>query len=154
MYLYHPLDKVFITQVFGGWPAYYKKYGMKGHNGIDYRVKFIDSPLGRRHVSAMADGVVEVVRWDVKGYGVHVRIRHADKSLSIYGHLTKPYVSKGQKVLAQQIIGLSGNTGDSTAPHLHAEYRPYPFASKNGFAGAVDQAPLMLTSLPKQFFGK
>lgn len=156
IYLYHPLDKIYITQRFGERPSYYAKYGLKGHNGVDLRTRFVDSPLGRRYVSAMAKGVVEVVRWDTKGYGVHVRVRHDDGSLSIYGHLTKPYVSKGDKVEAQQIIGLSGNSGDSSAPHLHAEFRPAGWEnnSGNGFAGAVDHLPMVVLSLPKQFFKK
>lgn len=155
VYLSQPLDKIYITQTFGGNAAHYKRYGLKAHNGIDYRVRFADSPLGRRYVSSCADGVVEVVRWDVKGYGVHVRIRHADGAMSIYGHLTRPYVSKGDIVKAQQIIGLSGNTGDSTAAHLHFEYRPKDWEkSNNGFAGAIDPMPLFINNLPKQFFTK
>lgn len=155
-YLFQPLDKIYVTQGFGLNPAAYKKYGMKGHNGIDYRVRFVDSPLGKRYVSAAADGVVEVVRWDIKGYGVHVRIRHSDGSLTIYGHLTKPYVSKDEQVKAQQIIGLSGNTGDSTAAHLHFEYRPagWEKETKNGYAGAVDPTLFMLKTQVKQFFKK
>lgn len=155
-YLFHPLDKVFITQKFGDRPLAYKKYGLRGHNGIDYRVRFLDSPLGKRYVSAAQEGVVEVVRYDMKGYGVHVRLRHPDGSMTIYGHLTKPYVSKGQKVATQQIIGLSGNTGDSTAAHLHFELRPAGWEqnTNNGFAGAVDNTLFMLANLPKQFMGK
>ncbi len=154
MKLFHPLDKVFITQGFGEWPAHYKRYGLKGHNGVDYRVKFVDSPLGRRYVSSAADGVVETVRWDIRGYGVHVRIRHTDGSLTIYGHLTKPYVQKGDEVKAQQIIGLSGNTGDSTAAHLHFEYRPQGEPKTNGYAGAVDTKNLMANLPIKQFWGR
>lgn len=154
IYLYHPLDKVFITQKFGENPVHYSKYGMKGHDGVDYRTRFLDSPLAKRYVSAALDATVEVVRWDIKGYGVHVRLRHPDGSMTIYGHLTKPYVSKGDKVKAQQIIGLSGNTGDSSGPHLHFEFRPpgWEKQTNNGYAGAVDPSPLMLANLPKQFF--
>lgn len=151
--LYYSLDKIRVTQKFGDRPFAYAKYGLKGHNGIDYGTRFIDSPGGRRYVSAMADGVIEVVRWDRKGYGVHIRVRHPNGALSIYGHLTKPYVSKGDEVLAQQIIGLTGNTGDSTGPHLHEEYRPAGEPSSNGYAGAVDHSKL-LKRIPKQFWGK
>lgn len=153
-YLYWPLDKVFITQPFGVNPEHYAKYDLKGHDGIDLRVRFLDSPFGKRYVSASTDGIVEVVRWDVKGYGVHVRLRHPDGSMTIYGHLTKPYVSKGQVVKAQQIIGLSGNTGDSTGAHLHWEFRPKGWEKRtnNGFAGAVDQTDFILNVLPKQFW--
>lgn len=150
-YLYHPLDKVYITQGFGSRPDVYKQFGLKGHNGVDYRTRFIDSPLGKRYVSACADGVVKEVRWDTRGYGVHIRIEHED-GLSIYGHLTKPYVQKGDKVKAQQIIGLTGNTGFSSGAHLHFEMRMYPLKPKNGYAGAVDTQDMVLATLPKQFF--
>lgn len=153
MALYHPLDTIYITQVFGVNERAYRKYGMKGHNGVDYRVRFFDSPLGRRYVSVAADGVVEDARWDRTGYGVHLRVRHPDGSLTIYGHNTKLYVAKGQHVKAQQIIALSGNTGDSTGPHVHFEYRPAHMDPKNGYAGAVDPLPKSML-LPKQFWGK
>lgn len=150
-YLYHPLDRVYITQEFGARPAVYKQFGLKGHNGVDYRTRFMDSPLGKRYVSSCADGVVKEVRWDVRGYGVHIRIEHED-GLSLYGHLTKPYVQKGDKVKAQQIIGLTGNTGFSSAPHLHFEWRPYPIKSNNGYAGAMGTKDMMIVTLPKQFW--
>ena len=155
-YLFAPLDKVFITQAFGERPAVYAKFGLKAHNGLDFRTRFIDSPLGRRYVSAAQDGIVETVRLDIKGYGTHIRLRHADGSMTLYGHLTKPYVQKGDKVLAQQIIGLSGNTGFSSAPHLHFELRQAHWEDHktNGYAGAVDPAPYMLETKPKQFFRK
>ena len=150
------MDKIVVTQSFGARPEVYKQFGLKGHNGTDFRTRFLDSPLGKRYVSACEDGVVEEVRWDTRGYGVHVRIRHEDKSLSIYGHFTKPYVQKGDKVKAQQIIGLSGNTGFSSGAHLHFEYRLAPIKSRNGYAGAVDvekgEGVAFLSTLPKQFF--
>lgn len=146
MKLIKPLDKWYITQHFGGNPKMYAKYGLKGHNGIDLRVKFIDSPLGRRYIVAAADGVVEIVRADAVGYGTHIRLRHADGSMTIYAHLTKSYVSKGQTVKGGERIGLTGNTGDSTAAHLHFEYRPAGWEknTKNGYAGAVDPLPFFI----------
>jgi len=62
------------------------------------------------------------------GYGRHVRIQHA-QGVSIYGHFSRRDVVEGQKVVAGQQLGLSGgdksdpNSGFSTGPHLHAEYR-------------------------------
>ena len=142
-----PIDKVFITQGFGDRPSYYKKYGLPGHNGVDFRVRFIDSPLGRRYITAVSDGSIDVVRADAGGYGTHIRQRLLDGSLVIYGHLTRAYVSKGQVVKKGDRIGLSGNTGDSSAPHLHLELR-LPGWEKNGakdYYGAVDP----LKYLPK-----
>ena len=146
MYLKKPLDKWYITQGFGQNPQIYARFGLKGHDGLDLRTRWIDSPLGRRYVTAAADGVVEVVRWDVTGYGVHIRLRHPDGSMTIYGHLTKPYVSVGDHVHAGVRIGLTGNTGFSTAPHLHFEYRDAGWEKKlkNGYAGATDPIPFFI----------
>jgi murein DD-endopeptidase MepM/ murein hydrolase activator NlpD len=140
-----PLDKVYITQNFGSNPEAYKRYGLVGHNGIDLRTRYIDSPLGRRNVNAAANGVVEAVRYDIDGYGIHVRLRHDDGSMTIYAHLTKPYVSKGQRIGVGARLGLSGNTGFSSGPHLHFEYRPPGWEKNrlNGFGGAAD---------PRMFF--
>lgn len=146
MRLLYPIDKVFITQKFGERPDVYKQFGLKGHNGIDFRTRFVDSPLGRRYITAAADGIVEVTRADSGGYGTHVRIRHADGSMTIYGHFTKSYVSQKQLVKAGQRIGLSGNTGFSSAPHLHWEYRSAGWEKNkgDGYAGAVDPLPFLV----------
>lgn len=135
-----PLDKIYITQGFGLNKQMYSKYGLPGHNGVDFRTRFIDSPLGRMYVNACADGIIEVVRADAGGYGTHIRQRLADGSLIIYGHLTKPYVSKGSIVKAGQRIGLTGSTGASTGPHLHLELRIAGWESKTAkqYYGAVD----------------
>ncbi len=140
-----PIDKVFITQGFGVNAKVYQKFGMKGHDGLDLRTRFIDSPLGRRYVRAAAGGVIEEIRYDVTGYGIHIRQRLDDGSLLIYGHLTKPYVALKSRVKQGQLIGLTGNTGFSSAPHLHFELRLAPIDAKNGYAGAVDPRPYLPT---------
>lgn len=143
--LYWPLDKVYVTQRFGARPSAYAKYGMRGHNGIDLRTRFIDSPLARRYVQASAQGRVTEVSLNPKasGYGVYVRIQHDDGSETVYAHLTKAYVVLGQRVAALQRIALTGNTGDSTGPHLHWGWRPSGWSRQysNGFKGYSDQMP-------------
>jgi len=59
------------------------------------------------------------------GYGKHVIIDHGDNITSLYGHLDKIYVFKGQKVDIGHQIGIMGSTGWSTGPHLHFEIRLY-----------------------------
>ena len=138
-----PLDKVYITQGFGENPRYYAKYGLKGHDGIDLRTRFLDSPLAHRYVTAAAGGTCEVRDDGRVGYGLHIRIHHPDGSMTIYGHLSRVYVGKNKVVSVGERIGITGNTGDSTGPHLHFEYRPPNWNSANGFAGAVDPLSLL-----------
>ena len=141
----HPIDKIFITQKFGERPAVYAQFGLKGHNGIDYRTRFFDSPLGRRYVVAPDSGTVEEVgNQGSKGYGIFVRLRHDDGSQSILAHLTKSYVGVGKKVSQGDKLALTGNTGFSSGPHLHWGFRPKNWDVKNGYAGYVNQEPFIL----------
>ena len=61
----------------------------------------------------------------VKGYGKHVIIKHKKGYKTLYGHLSKIEVAKGQKVEAGEKIGELGSTGRSTGPHLHYEIIKY-----------------------------
>ena len=143
----HPIDKVYITQEFGENPHVYKQFGMAGHNGLDFRTRFIDSPLGHRYITAALDGVVlEVKNQGRGGYGKYVRMKHHGESQTIYGHLEKQYVKPGQEFKAGDRLGLSGNTGFSTGPHLHFGYRPANWREiyDNGFKGYVDPLPYLL----------
>ncbi|MBD3403259.1 peptidoglycan DD-metalloendopeptidase family protein [candidate division GN15 bacterium] len=73
-------------------------------------------------VMATGSGLVEYVGFDSL-YGNLVVLRHNDTVTSMYGHNQKVLVSPGQPVLVGSRIALSGNTGQSTAPHLHYEIR-------------------------------
>ena len=99
----------------------HRTQGLHGwnRNAVDY-----GCPL-KTEVSATAAGTVLISRssgWN-GGYGNYVVIQHANGSQSLYGHLTTPTVSSGQTVSQGQVIGLSGNSGKSTGPHLHFEMR-------------------------------
>lgn len=83
-------------------------------------------PLGTSIVASRAGTVVHVVESHVDGTGIKgeenvVVIEHDDGSIAIYGHLTTlgAQVEKHQEVAQGDLIGLSGNSGGSTAPHLH-----------------------------------
>jgi murein DD-endopeptidase MepM/ murein hydrolase activator NlpD len=56
-------------------------------------------------------------------YGIFVLVRHPDGYETMYGHASRLLVRDGDEVAAGQVIVLSGNTGRSTAPHLHFEVR-------------------------------
>lgn len=66
-------------------------------------------------------GVVKEVNFGSFGYGNHVIISHAGGLESLYAHLSKINVEKGQKVVLETKIGEVGSTGFSTGPHLHLE---------------------------------
>lgn len=121
-----------ITQEFGANPEYYKQFGLKGHPGIDYGM-----PL-KTPVIAAEDGVA-TIHFDSQ-LGNYVMVMGAHKTL--YCHLTKATISNGQQVKAGQEVGLSGNTGNSTGPHLHFGVKPIPQDNNNGYGGAIDPEPL------------
>lgn len=93
-------------------------HGEEVHSGIDLAV-----PEGS-DVRASGGGVVERTGTD-SSYGLFVLLQHPDGYESMYGHLSRVLVSPGERVNAGQVIALSGNTGRSTAPHLHFEVRHY-----------------------------
>ncbi|MCL1464746.1 peptidoglycan DD-metalloendopeptidase family protein [Argonema galeatum] len=88
------------------------------HKGID-----IAAPTGTPIV-ASAPGVVVYARWNSGGYGNLVDIRHADGSLTRYGHNSRIFVQEGQAVEQGQQIAAMGSTGHSTGPHCHFEVHP------------------------------
>jgi len=87
----------------------------KLHEGMDFT-----APTGTE-VYATGDGVVEEVKSSVRSYGKRVVIDHGFGYKTRYAHLNSFNVRKGQKVQRGDVIGYVGNTGLSTAPHLHYE---------------------------------
>lgn len=71
-----------------------------------------------------ADGIVKRAYY-AGGFGNHIKIDHGSGYTTLYAHLSKINVKYGQKVKRGDIIGLTGNTGRSTAPHLHYEIHYY-----------------------------
>ena len=88
------------------------------HGGVDFKGKTGDE------VVTTADGVVEKAKY-VKGYGKRVVIKHKKGYKTLYAHLSKISVTRGQKVEAGEKIGELGSTGRSTGPHLHYEIIRY-----------------------------
>jgi murein DD-endopeptidase MepM/ murein hydrolase activator NlpD len=100
----------FITRTFGS----RAEASREGHTGVDIAV-----PAGS-YVRAITAGRVEEVG-DNEIYGKFVRIAHPSGLSSLYGHNSWLFVSPGGTVERWQVIALAGNTGRSTAPHLHLE---------------------------------
>ena len=128
----------FITRTYGS----RSEEAAQGHPGVDIAV-----PSGS-YVRAMAGGRVEEAG-DDEVYGRYVRIAHVDGVSSLYGHNSWLFVQPGDSVRRLQVIALTGNTGRSTAPHLHFEVErdgalvdPLAFVNEGGegVVGGVGQA--------------
>jgi len=88
----------------------------KLHEGVDFAV-----PIGTP-ILAVADGEV-TTGGNLNGYGLVIIIQHDNNTReSRYAHMSQIWVKPGQQVKAGTVIGLSGNTGRSTGPHLHFEW--------------------------------
>jgi len=106
-----------------GWVS--SRFGMRNdpftgkgrfHHGLDFSV-----PMGT-DVRVTGDGVVAVAQQQ-RGLGKVIKIDHGNNIISVYAHLNRMDVKKGDVVKRGQVIAKSGNTGRSTAPHLHYEIR-------------------------------
>ena len=107
-----PLDsKGFVTRGVGSG----QEYGV-AHPGLDIAV-----PSATQVRAAGGGMVVEVS--ETPEYGKMIRLSHPEKYETLYGHLSQTLVKQGDKVALGAVIALSGNTGRSTAPHLHFEVR-------------------------------
>ncbi len=101
-----------ITSVFGWRPKFQRM-----HHGVDLNLHIGDT------VRAALSGTIERIAYDHDGYGHYVVMSHPDGMQTLYGHLQYPIVAQGQFVYAGQPVGIGGNTGNSTGPHLHFEAR-------------------------------
>ena len=105
-----PTPSRVITSDFGS------RWGRQ-HKGLDIKVYIGDT------IRSAFSGKVRIVRYEAKGYGNYIVIRHPNGLETIYGHLSKHLVTENQVVRAGEPIGLGGNTGRSTGSHLHFETR-------------------------------
>lgn len=87
------------------------------HRGVDINLNVGDT------IVAAFDGKVRLTKYERKGYGYYVVIRHDNGLETVYGHLSRFLVKPNQVVRAGEPIALGGNTGRSTGPHLHFETR-------------------------------
>ncbi len=110
-----PTDYREVTQSFGESPQIYRRWGLPGHEGIDFR-----APINSR-VYACAAGIVYLVHDGSSGhpYGIHVRIRHEDGYSTTYAHLNRALVTAGTRVRAGDTIGLANSTGNAVGSHVH-----------------------------------
>ena len=105
-----PTTNTQITDKFG-----YRPRRRRVHNGIDIKVNRGDT------IYAAFDGKVRITAYQRKGYGHYVVVRHHNGIETLYAHLSKKLVGANDNVKAGDPIGIGGNTGRSSGPHLHFE---------------------------------
>lgn len=107
-----PTENTKVNDIFG-----YRPRRKRVHYGLDIKVERGDT------IRAAFDGKVRYVSYQKRGYGHYVVIRHPNGLETLYAHLTSKLVAENDVVRAGDPIGLGGNTGRSTGPHLHFETR-------------------------------
>lgn len=110
-------------------------FGLRGnarHNGLD-----IAAPIGTP-IRVPLDGTV-INSGPASGFGLWVRVRHSDGTITLYGHINRTLVKVGQRVSAGAAIAQVGNRGQSSGPHLHFEVitpggsiNPTPWLAERG----------------------
>lgn len=142
---YFPIENagLKISQKFGLRPVVYRKFGLKGHNGLDFAC-----PVGTT-LLAIGDGIVTKTEDEGKtGYGKYIQIQHKNH-YSVLAHLSDFLVKVGDSVRTLQKIALSGNTGFSSGPHTHLTLKATDKDGKvlnygNGYKGAINPYPFLL----------
>lgn len=137
-----------VTQVFGVNGDYYKRFSvagvpLKGHNGVDF-----GTPVNSKIQAVYSGDVVEVGN-DPEGYGLYVKLRHFWGE-TLYAHLSAQLVRVGEHVEMGKQVGWSGNTGNSTGPHLHFGLRVNPYNRADGWGGYSDPLPYLQPQLIPQ----
>lgn len=129
---HRPTPSLQLTQRFGARPDYYSQFGLPGHDGVD-----IAAPLGAPFNAAAPGTVYRIhllARDGWHNYGNHIRLEHQDGFKTIYAHMgiINPDLNVGDTVPGGTFLGDSGNTGNSSGPHLHlgmknAELSTWPY---------------------------
>ncbi len=110
-------NKITITSSYG--TRIHPIFGTKRmHNGIDLKASY-------ENVYSVMDGIVTAAGWDPKGGGNYMKVKHFNRFETSYLHLSEKYYKPGEKVGAGYVIGRSGNSGNSTGPHLHFSVKEF-----------------------------
>ncbi len=130
-----------LSQAWGSNPDYYQRFHydgvkLKGHNGFDFAM-----PEGTPLLATDA-GKVHRVGFNAGGLGKYVLLEHAWGE-SVYAHMNEIPVAVGDILPRGGHLGLSGNTGGSTGPHLHFGIRIVPYRRSDGWGGYCNPAPFM-----------
>mgnify|MGYP001400311200 CR=1 FL=1 len=106
-----------VSQYFGNNRLYYIKFGLAGHEGVDWAL-----PVGTKLLCPFDKGQILRAGWD-NTYGWYMVIWDQKQKCAVwYCHMSKISVKVGQVVARGTTVGYSGNTGNVTGPHLHCNF--------------------------------
>lgn len=125
-----PIDPSFLMK--------YRKWGLRGHNGIDFGL-----PQGTEVVACDRGTVIQV--GEDGDFGISIVLQHL-WGTSIYAHLKKARVSLTLSINQGYCIGLSGQSGLVLGPHLHFGIKPNNPDPHNGYGGYIDPTPLLASA--------
>ncbi len=145
-----PIDSPYITQCYGPTKFAARAYRSKSHNGVDF-----GGPIGTP-ILAADSGIVDATgnndrgtsRWSKFQYGKHIVIKHDNNLATLYAHLSKIIVVKGQHVNKGDVIGYLGNTGYAFGPHLHLTVLWAPTIQYKSIPPAAGLVPIGVTIDP------
>ncbi len=116
-FLRNPVDYVRITSTFKPKRFHPVLKKWRAHRGVDY-----GGPIGTP-IRVTGNGKIVFRGWG-RGYGNYIKVQHAGKYMTVYGHMSKfGKYKKGSWVKQGDVIGYIGKTGLATGPHLHYEFR-------------------------------
>jgi murein DD-endopeptidase MepM/ murein hydrolase activator NlpD len=106
-----------VSQPFGANPQYYKQFGLQGHEGVDWA-----TPIGVQVLCPFERGIVLRASSD-RVYGYSIVIWDPKQKCAVwYCHLSKITAGYGSQVKRGQVVGRTGNSGNSSGPHLHVNF--------------------------------
>jgi len=128
----------------------YESLGLLGHDGFDWAVKcqnnFVKTGGQCENVYCdLVDGAtITYIQKDVKnGYGIVAIDKEGDKHLWWHFDSISPALKVGDRIESGDLLGVGGNTGNSTGAHVHRAYYRYDEDPNNGYHGATDMTPYM-----------
>jgi murein DD-endopeptidase MepM/ murein hydrolase activator NlpD len=131
--------EVALGLLFGAFPARYQRFGLAGHDGVDFIC-----PEGTQ-VYTPCEGRIIGLHDDPAGWGRNLQLRDVQGRDWYFCHLSSFQSSVvGDWVIATTPVALTGNTGNSDTPHLHVTMQPHPPYSEGLWRGRVDPLPFLL----------
>lgn len=146
-----PVKKIYLTQGFGENVNFYRRFGLKGHNGLDFRAFLPDGSrcyqAGKSEIFAPHAGKIIENAFDANGYGYYLKIENESEG-SVLGHFARASTKAvGTQLQMGELIAYQGATGNATGIHLHWGYYQKPRHRDNGYDGFIDQSNLFSQEL-------